>query len=398
MAKSIKILLLTFYYPPDLSAGSFRAQSLVDALQREAGDRLSIDVVTTVPNRYASYQQDAALHETFSNVSITRIPLPLHQSGIADQSRVFISFAKKALSETQGKQWDLVVATSSRLMTAALGTLIARRSGARLYLDIRDLFTDTMADLLKGSSLRFAIPIFRLVERYSFRAANRVNFVSEGFANHGKRVAPLQSFRFYTNGIDDEFLDADFKDETPRITQPLVVLYAGNMGDGQGLHLIIPEVARRLKGRVHFKLIGAGGRRRELEAALKRDNSNNVELLTPISRAELHDEYRAADILFLHLNDYDAFKKVLPSKVFEYAATGKRMLAGVAGYAADFLRKEVEGCAVFTPCNADEMIASFETLIEMPPMIDRQSFKSRFARTTIMDQMASDVMSVASAP
>jgi glycosyltransferase involved in cell wall biosynthesis len=398
MANTMRILLLTFYYPPDLSAGSFRAQSLVDALQRQAGDNVCIDVITTIPNRYSTYQQDAALQETLSHVSITRIPLPLHQSGIADQSRVFISFAKQVLFETRGKKWDIVVATSSRLMTAALGSLVARRSGARLYLDIRDLFTDTMSDLLSGSSLRHAVPIFRLVERYTLQAAARVNFVSEGFAAHGKAVAPHQSFRFFTNGIDKEFLHVDFRDNAPHTTRPPVVLYAGNMGDGQGLHLIIPEVARRMKGRVHFRLIGAGGRRRELESALKQDDLSNVDLLTPVSRAELHNEYRTADVLFLHLNDHDAFKKVLPSKIFEYAATGKRMLAGVAGYAASFLRQEVDGCAVFTPCNADEMIASLDALIKMPPTISRDAFKTRFARTAIMDQMAADVIAVGTAP
>jgi len=30
-----------------------------------------------------------------------------------------------------------------------------------------------------------------------------------------------------------------------------------------------------------------------------------------------------ADVLFLHLNAYKAFEKVLPSKIFEYAATGR---------------------------------------------------------------------------
>ena len=47
-------------------------------------------------------------------------------------------------------------------------------------------------------------------------------------------------------------------------------------------------------------------------------------------------------ILFIHLNAYPAFEKVLPSKIFEYAATGKPILAGVSGYSADFIRNNLK--------------------------------------------------------
>lgn len=391
----VKILLLTFYYPPDLSAGSFRAKSLVEALLRQAGNDVKIDVISTSPNRYATYKRLAEFHEQWPNLTITRLPLPLHRSRFMDQSRGFLNFARQVIAETRGKHWDIVIATSSRLMTAALGVQVARRSGARLYLDIRDLFTDTMSDLLSESAFRYVMPAFRILERHTFRSADKVNFVSAGFADYGIAAAPNRSFSFFTNGIDDEFLNLDFSNGRSDSRLPLNILYAGNMGQGQGLHRIVPEAARQMAGRVRFKLIGAGGCRRELEVMLAKQNAGNVELSDPIPRDRLYEEYRAADILFLHLNDHDAFKKVLPSKIFEYAATGKRILAGVAGYAADFLRQEVDGCVVFTPCNAYEMMEGVERLSQLPEIINRDSFKSRFARTTIMDGMARDIVSLA---
>src|SRR5690606_20974336 len=39
----MKLLLLTFYYPPDLSAGSFRAAALVEALMRTGGPNVEVD-------------------------------------------------------------------------------------------------------------------------------------------------------------------------------------------------------------------------------------------------------------------------------------------------------------------------------------------------------------------
>ena len=68
----------------------------------------------------------------------------------------------------------------------------------------------------------------------------------------------------------------------------------------------------------------------------------NVILKDPVSRFELKSIYNTADYLFLHLNDYSAFKKVLPSKIFELATYPKTIIAGVSGYSADFIKKEIK--------------------------------------------------------
>jgi len=56
------------------------------------------------------------------------------------------------------------------------------------------------------------------------------------------------------------------------------VLYAGNIGEGQGLHRIIPELAKKLEGRAVFRLIGDGERKMLLEQRLVESDCRNVEL------------------------------------------------------------------------------------------------------------------------
>ena len=102
---------------------------------------------------------------------------------------------------------------------------------------------------------------------------------------------------------------------------------------------------------------------------------------------------QSADILFLHLNAHAAFEKVLPSKIFEYAATGKPIWAGVAGYAARFIAAEVPNAAVFAPCNAAEAIEKLDSLtFEDQP---RREFVSRYARRDIAGAMAEDILQLA---
>ena len=391
MEQSVKILFVTFYFPPDLCAGSFRAQPMAEALLQEGRGRVSVDVLTTMPNRYHTHSREAPALEEREGLTIRRFPLPSHRSGMVDQARAFLAFAYAVRHETKGRKWDLVLATSSRLMTATLGAHVARRMQAPLYLDIRDLFTDTMGDLLRGSPLKALLPAFRLIERRTFGAAARINLVSPGFLEHMHQVAPGQDFRLFSHGIDDDFLGIDFAKTKPDTHDSLVV-YAGNMGEGQGLHRVLPRAAKQLEGKARFRLVGDGGRRRQLEAALADARVTNVEILDPVPRAKLNEHYREADILFTHLNDVPAFGKVLPSKIFEYAATQKPILAGVAGYAAGFLRREVAGAEIFAPCDAEGMVAGITRLRAGGSIIDRAGFLKKFSRQNIMREMARDIL------
>ncbi|KRC81708.1 glycosyltransferase family 4 protein [Sphingomonas sp. Root241] len=394
----MKVLILSFYYPPDLSAGSFRALALVKALREVGNENLQIDVITSMPNRYRTLTREAATEENQQGVRVRRIALPGHDSGMADQAYAFIHFARQARRLVRGQDWDIVFATSSRLMTAALGAHLAKHARAPLYLDIRDLFTDTMSDLLAHSPLRFALPLFRLLERRTFRSASHINLVSAGFESHVRAIAPDVDLSIFTNGIDDEFLANTFSTAGTTAERPPLILYAGNIGEGQGLHSIVPAAAAALAQRARFRVIGDGGRRKQLEAAMATSTGRgSVELRDPVPRVELLEQYREADILFLHLNDHAAFRKVLPSKLFEYAATGKPILAGVAGHAAEFLRSEVPAAEVFDPCDVAGMCEAFDRLLARSGTIDRESFKQRFARHNIMRRMANDILDQASA-
>jgi hypothetical protein len=386
----LRLLLLSFYFRPDLSAGSFRASALADSLLENLPAGSSIDVITTAPNRYSTFTQESSAVETLGPMTIRRIALPMHRSDLWGQSRAFLHFARSANGFASRVQYDVVFATSSRLMTAALGAWIARRAGARLYLDIRDIFVDTIGDIFPriAGVLR---PGLSALESWTMRRADRVNLVSRGFEGYFFSRYPDRSYAWFTNGIDDEFLHADWSKKSAVGThQPLLVVYAGNIGEGQGLHAILPQLAQGLGERVHFRVIGDGGRRELLLDQLRLAGVRNVEVVPPVGRPALLEAYACADILFLHLNAHEAFEKVLPSKIFEYAATGKPIWAGVAGYAASFITAEVPNAAVFAPCNASEAIEKLNGLaLQDRP---RRDFVTRYARQNIARAMADDIL------
>ena len=387
----MRVLVLSFYYPPDIGPASLRAKSIVDALLEEGPSDLNIDVITTMPNRYHSLKVLASKYEETNKLCINRITLPEHKNGMFEQARAFVLFSFAVRKLISKKKWDIVIASSSRLMTAALGTYIAKQTNSKIYLDIRDLFTDTINDILKKKFLRILMPLFYLIEKWTFQSADKLNIVSKGFLDYIKKVAPNLTPSTYTNGVDMTFSKNDFLSK--QIKSKPLILYAGNIGDGQGLHKIIPNAASTFRD-IQFRLIGDGSKKDLLINNDLLKLQNNIEILAPVLREELLSEYKKADILFLHLNNYKAFEKVLPSKIFEYAATGKPILAGVSGYAAKFLKDIVKGTEVFDPCDLNSMKFGLEKLLNGPKVIDRSEFCSRFSRNKIMKKLAKDILSL----
>jgi len=386
-----RIVYLTFYFRPDLCAGSFRNSPLALELAKQAKDVL-IDVYTTLPNRYSTFDTDAPEFEEFNNLRIHRISLPPHKSGMLDQVFSFLKYYKEVSRLNKGKKADLVFASSSRLFTAFLGYRIAKKTKTPLYLDIRDIFVDTMNDVFKSQILKtIVLPILKIIERRTFNYANHINLISGGFKEYFQKFKKA-TFSFYSNGIDDEFLiENNIALNHNSGSGKKVIVYAGNLGEGQGLNKIVPQTAKLLGNKFEFLIIGDGGTKRLLQTEIEKIGINNVILKNPISRKELQKVYSTADYLFLHLNDYPAFRKVLPSKIFELATFKKPILAGVSGFSAQFIKDEINSSFVFNPCDyralANHLLNPEENL-----NIDRSDFIQKFKRSIINEKMATSIL------
>lgn len=393
MKQEYKILFLSYYFEPDLSAGSFRntmlAYELAQQFRRLSGVS-QIDVITTKPNRYASFALEAQDVESKEGISIYRIKTPKHTSGMLDQSFSFWHYYKAVLRITRDKKYDLIYASSSRLFTAYLGSVIARKQSAPLYLDIRDIFVDTMADVLGNTPLKkIILPILSIIENITLRRAFHINLVSEGFKDYFAKWSSGRTF--FTNGIDPFFMKMNHN-LNKKPNNPLKIVYAGNIGEGQGLHRIVPHLAEVLKSDVIFQIIGDGGMRAKLEEEIKRRSLDNVQILPPVKRTELDSIYRDADFLFVHLNDYKAFEKVLPSKLFELATYPQPLIFGVGGYARKFVEQHISNCIIFEPCNAEDFLDKWYSFSYQ--LQERKTFIHSFSREKIGKDMVKSILSL----
>jgi len=386
----MRILYLTYYFRPDLCAGSFRNSSLFEAVLEQIGVDDFVHVITTIPNRYGSYSVEGLKEETGKNYRIDRLTVPMHASGMAEQAKAFTAYYKGVMNLIKHEKYDMVFASSSRLFTAYLGKICAVKNKCPLYLDIRDIFVDTMKDIFKDKKY-IQIPavwVLGLLEKYTFKNANHINLISGGFRPYFKKYT-RPTYTEYSNGIDDVFIEAG-KEPSVDNGKPYIITYAGNMGSGQGLEKIIPEAAKQLGPDYKFRLIGDGGTRKKLEEKLKELNVENVELLNPVARKELIQYYKDSTFLFFHLNDLEAFKKVMPSKMFEYGAFDKPIIAGVGGFAAQFVEKNIPNHILFKPTDVEGFVnqmKNYQLKFER-----RNEFIKNFSRRSIDEKLAASIV------
>ena len=383
----MKLLILSYYYKPDLSAGSFRVSAIIDELKKEQNQDIEVELITTMPNRYKQYNIEAKSIEKFANISVRRISLPSSYLSRFLGPTIFLFYAIKVMTVVRNKEYDLIFATSSRLATIALATMISKIKKVPIFNDIRDIFYETLEQLKKGKLLKIFLPLVSTIESFTIMNSTKINLVSEGFFDYFKKKYPGKSFTYLPNGIDSIFLENNFN--VTKTKQYLEVLYAGNIGDGQGLEHIIPKLAKHFKQQIKFKIIGSGSKLSELKKIIKDLNCQNIIILKPLSRIKLIKHYKNADILFLHLNNVMAFERVLPSKIFEYAATGKPIWAGVSGNAKLFIKKNVENVAVFDPCDMKTGIESFKNL--QIKNTDRGNFCKEFSRVEISKNIINEL-------
>lgn len=398
----MKTVVLTQNYVPDLAASSFRMKALAEELQRRGHE---VTVITGTPNRYSSFDLPKAENSDNETEEIVRIKRPAQSGSVIRRSFGDLVFLLKSLwvSRPYIRSCDVIVATTPHLWIGLVGALSSRLYRKPMVLDVRDLWPDVMIELgiIREKSVLFRI--LKKVERFIYRSAQRIIYNSPSFADHiisegGKTTACI------TNGIDDEYFQVlQALAPNPTLHNPYIVTYAGNIGIAQDLEPLV-EVAAGFEGRLNFRLIGDGSDRKRIQSLVDRKKVRNVEIIPPVDRTGLLGYYLDTDAFFVHLKPISMFEKTIPSKIFEYAATGKPVVWGLHGTAANVMEEIHEGQWTFRAGDTEDLKRVLEQLYQdlQKGSISRKGYCAdtlgeKYLRSTLSSRFADVIEEAANA-
>jgi colanic acid biosynthesis glycosyl transferase WcaI len=335
--------------------------------------------VVTAPPYYPAWQ----ISEGFSGaryttehwgpggrVQITRCPLWVPKK-VTGKSRLLhlASFALSSalpLLRALRRKPDLMLVVVPTLMTAPAGLLAARLTGVPAWLHVQDFEVDAMLGMgIVGGGGLFRKLAFS-IERMVLQRFDRVSSISRKMCDRllSKGVEPARVVEF-PNWVDLSSIyplsgPNALRAELKLRPDELVVLYSGNMGEKQGIEVVI-EAARRLSHRtdIKFVLAGAGAARERLQSSAA--GLSNIQWLPLQPTERLNELLNAADIHVLPQRA-DAADLVMPSKLTGMLASARPVI-GTAD-AATQLGMVLAQCGVrVDPDDAPALATAIEALI-----------------------------------
>lgn len=328
-----RILLLVDNFTPDLGASSFRFESIVKKLLKNG---YAVDVLCSYPNRI---DLECIEELNFENLNVFRINKTILKESIFFRGISYFKFLINSLKMglKLGKNSNLIIASSPQLLVGVSGSIIALLKRKKMILDVRDLWPDIVLDMKVMKKYNPVYLALKVLEKFMYYGADMIVYNSPGFEIYLKKQKKEMSL--ITNGIDDYILDffkLEKSKEKSLYRDKYKIMYAGNLGIAQDIVLLI-DFAERYLNEVEIVLIGQGSQEKEIKKRIEEKKIKNIEVLTSLPRQELLYKYLDADILFLQLKNIKMFEKTIPSKIFEYMATGKPIIYGLEGIGKQIL-------------------------------------------------------------
>lgn len=408
----MKILFYGLNYAPELTGiGKFSGET--GAFLAAAGH--DVRVITTPPyypewRVRPEYRTRWWRRESRAGVRVTRCPfyVPRRPTG---RSRM-IHLASFALSSMWPALWsgltwrpDVVVTVEPTALAQPMALLAAGLGGARTWLHVQDLEFDAAFALgVVGKEGGLASRMAYGFERHFLRRFDRVSTITPNMAGRlmEKGAAPDRMVQF-PNWVDcTEIHPLDgpspLRAELGVPADATVALYAGNIGEKQGLEVVI-EAARRTAATpgLTWLICGDGAARPRLEAAAAGLPNLRFGPLQPAAR--LNDLLNVADIHLLPQRA-GAADLVMPSKLGGMLASGRPVVASASEGTQVF--GAVTGCGRITDpgdaagfADAVAALAADPSARQAAGTAARQRALADWDRTAILTRFERDLRALA---
>ena len=239
-------------------------------------------------------------------------------------------------------------------LAARLKKKLSKKTGreVKFLYELQDIFPDSLvnAGLAKEGGLLWKIG--RKIEDKTYLAADRIIVISEGFKkNLLAKGVPEEKIVVISNWADTDSVAPIAKEENrlydefnlPR--EKFLAVYAGNMGETQGVEVIL-EAAKRLADKpISFVLFGGGPQYEEICASA--NALKNVKVLPLLPKERISEVYSLGDVDLVTCKR-GVGKAGLPSKVWNILACNTPLVASFDKESdlADLLRAAGCGCVV----------------------------------------------------
>ena len=396
----MRVLVLTQYFHPEVTAVTFRLHPLASGLAQRGHE---VELICEIPSYpggrvHRGYGGKALIRRNVDGVHVHHVwnrATPIETLPARLSTYAIYASAATAVGATRARP-DVILASSPPLPVAAAAALLARRFRAPWILDVRDLWPAVAGALGEMPSTR-ALQLAAALERWLYRDAAAVTTVTEPFVDHVARQADREKVHLLPNGTTEMWLgvgaDEVGKDEVALPPDRFVWTYAGNVGLSQDLGTAV-EAARMLGDGYQLLILGEGTTRRRLIEQAGELAGSEVAFRDVVPTDEAARIMRASDALLVPLAANPELGKTIPVKLYDCCALGRPVVVAAPGESSRLAREQGIGVEV-APGDPGALAAAVRRLSSDRTLAERVSARAReFAGGHLREQQVSPLEAV----
>ncbi|HEX6750224.1 MAG TPA: glycosyltransferase family 4 protein [Longimicrobium sp.] len=374
-----RVVFVTITFDPE--PGALRGLPLARWLARRGYD---VRVLTGFPQYpggkvYPGYRIRPWQWETMDGIPVLRVPLyPSHDTRALRRIWTYLSFMLSAatLGVALVGRADVVYLYEPPPTNGLASLLLKWFRGAPVVHHIADMWPETVL----GSGMLPAGRVQKVAERligawcrFLYRRADVMSVLSPGFKRMlVERGVPAEKVEVIYNWTDEDAFRPVPRD--PALARELGldgkfnVIYAGNIGPLQGIDTVVRAavLAAPRCPELQVTIVGTGPLSDEVRSLADELGATNVRFVPRREYWEMPQINALADVLLVHLRDFPFLASTIPSKTQVSLASGRPVLIGVRGDAADLVLQAGGGVAV-PPEDPAAMADAMVELARMSP-------------------------------
>jgi glycosyltransferase involved in cell wall biosynthesis len=359
-------VLLFSHYPADP-----RPRRAAEALVREG---VSIDLICLQEN------EDEQKRETVDGVNVSRVPLKRRRGGrityIAQYATfILISFFYLAFRSLT-RRYDFVH-VHNMPDVLVFSALVPRLLGAKIILDLHDPMPELMRTIFKLPEEGFSVRLLKRLEKWSIAFADAVLTVNLACKKiYTSRSCAAEKIHVVLNSPEDDvfaFQPATSQGRNgAQTSKPFEILYHGSLVERNGFDLAVNalEIIKGVVPQARLRVCGAATPffDKVMTSAEQRGLQKLIDYAGVMDRKQIAKAIHNCDLGIIP-NHRNIFTEInTPTRIFEYLALGRPVIAPRAGGIQDYFNDEE--LIFFNLGDAKDLAEKIEFVFTRPGEVD----------------------------
>ena len=348
MRKKINVIVISQYFPPDVSGGATRAFNYSKCLEKQ---NYNVTVITAHPHQHApvpkDYRNKLVKTEKMGGLNLIRVWIPsLLHSSVKNSAISNFSFLISSLFPILfvKPKPDVIFAFEPNLFSIIPAYFYSKLRGGIVIRVVDDIWPESLYEqgILKSNFLKKLLT--RLAKfsytypKHVFPLNNEVKeIINKSYGISNDKIDVI------SHGIDEEIFTFSNKERQKVFT----LMYSGSITNSYDFDIIL-DAAKKLKNEnIEFIIRGKGKLLSYLREQKEKFQINNLVIdssFVPIEK--LSSTLSRSDVLLAPMGKGSSLNTSLPTKILESQAVGRPIICCSNGAIGNYVEKTGSGIRV----------------------------------------------------